>query len=608
MNAPVQSWPSRTHRATFVHTLHLLDLDQLQDWPEVTLQTFSAKASLQHRIRCVEWSLYRLFELYDGRATRDKLRPHFPPATALQSVNLRAALLRQLTELRKDGVLGHNAILRKTMLDECKGDKFEELLANFSIVVLKKTLYAKADAVHVIRDAGPAHRLPLIISYRKGIQRDFEKRKDVKVHATQQHRNLDAAIHAISDEAAKLENRQPPAVPENAVLLKRMVRENWIGDPAWVESLVYDVPPSRRTKQELPETDRWEENPSTLLTELDARIDKQSARVAKWQSYLKDLQKQKPKNPVMPLSEDQAQSKPGRFSRHQDLALHSRQAGNIEQRLDSQHASLLQTLDRELAPWLTIRQVSSKSISTALVSSSQPSTVMPNMSHAQPTQPEVYASGISSQETVFPEQDAEQTPITAERDRQLAVMASSRTQTSPDETPKPPLSLQERTRQSLAQFETPRPRANASKTVNRYHGEPGPTAAATSLKTHSDRTSLLERTRQSMSILANFLDEGYEPQSNPRSKRPTHARSQTTLHVPSQRRKLERAWSEESLASIATKDELDLNADYDTVFRSRPRLAMSPNLSPQRTDNDLWLESQLEEGMNRLTIESSPEY
>ena len=65
------AWPSRSHVSTFVRNLHLLDLDQLDDWPEVTIQSFGAKASLQHRIRCVEWSLYRLFELYDARATKD---------------------------------------------------------------------------------------------------------------------------------------------------------------------------------------------------------------------------------------------------------------------------------------------------------------------------------------------------------------------------------------------------------------------------------------------------------------------------------------------------------------------------------------------------------
>lgn len=65
------SWIGRNHISIFVHSLHFLDLDLLEDWPEVTIDTFDSKSDLQHRLRCVEWSLYRLFELYDRRSTKD---------------------------------------------------------------------------------------------------------------------------------------------------------------------------------------------------------------------------------------------------------------------------------------------------------------------------------------------------------------------------------------------------------------------------------------------------------------------------------------------------------------------------------------------------------
>ena len=60
-----------------------------------------------------------------------KLQPFFPPLEPLQSLNLRAALYRSLNELKKNGVLGRESVLRKTMLDECKGDKFYEILVMF---------------------------------------------------------------------------------------------------------------------------------------------------------------------------------------------------------------------------------------------------------------------------------------------------------------------------------------------------------------------------------------------------------------------------------------------------------------------------------------------
>ena len=64
---------SRGSIALFVKCLHLLDLDLLDDWPSINEETFSAKASsqsIQARLKGVEWSLYRLFELYDPLVTQ----------------------------------------------------------------------------------------------------------------------------------------------------------------------------------------------------------------------------------------------------------------------------------------------------------------------------------------------------------------------------------------------------------------------------------------------------------------------------------------------------------------------------------------------------------
>jgi hypothetical protein len=68
------AWTGPTSIVTFVRCLRLLDLDLLEDWPEITEDTFStapAKLNLQARIKCVEWSLYRLFELWSPSETRE---------------------------------------------------------------------------------------------------------------------------------------------------------------------------------------------------------------------------------------------------------------------------------------------------------------------------------------------------------------------------------------------------------------------------------------------------------------------------------------------------------------------------------------------------------
>lgn len=54
----------------FVTNLRLLDLDRYQDWPNITVQTFSSKnADQKQRIGGVEWALFRLFEIWDSVET-----------------------------------------------------------------------------------------------------------------------------------------------------------------------------------------------------------------------------------------------------------------------------------------------------------------------------------------------------------------------------------------------------------------------------------------------------------------------------------------------------------------------------------------------------------
>src|SRR5690242_9928153 len=69
-----------------------------------------------------------------------KLKPFFPPLDQVQSINLRAALLRSLELAKKSGALGRDAIVRKTMLDECRGERLEEVLSAFSSAVLKHVI------------------------------------------------------------------------------------------------------------------------------------------------------------------------------------------------------------------------------------------------------------------------------------------------------------------------------------------------------------------------------------------------------------------------------------------------------------------------------------
>lgn len=54
----------------FVTNLRLLDFDLRNDWPGITVQTFSGKnADQRQRIGGAEWALFRLFEIWDPNET-----------------------------------------------------------------------------------------------------------------------------------------------------------------------------------------------------------------------------------------------------------------------------------------------------------------------------------------------------------------------------------------------------------------------------------------------------------------------------------------------------------------------------------------------------------
>ena len=57
-----------------------------------------------------------------------------------QARELRAVALRWLEDLKKAGRLPAGVLLRKTLLDECAGARYEELLAALSTLVLREQI------------------------------------------------------------------------------------------------------------------------------------------------------------------------------------------------------------------------------------------------------------------------------------------------------------------------------------------------------------------------------------------------------------------------------------------------------------------------------------
>ncbi|EOA83995.1 uncharacterized protein SETTUDRAFT_118945, partial [Exserohilum turcica Et28A] len=303
----------------FVTNLRLLDFGQRQDWPDITVQTFSAKnADQRQRIAGTEWALFRLFEIWDPNETAQKLQPFFPPLEPLQSLNLRAALFRCLNDLKKNGVLGREAVLRKTMLDECKGDKFYEVMAIFSNAVLKKVLAARDGGA---RDAAVARRLatapilspdqqrsllPLAIAHKAALLNVLKKKEEKRRKYLEFEGLLDKKAEDINSRIRKCKDtpraKKPAVTQKEADVVKRQLKDNWIGNQKWLDVMLHgdgvqaeDAFLSSRFDKvwHMVENDRKLEDvaPETgLLENLQSRVREQQERLQKWKAFHDELQ------------------------------------------------------------------------------------------------------------------------------------------------------------------------------------------------------------------------------------------------------------------------------------------------------------------------------
>ncbi|KAL9058929.1 MAG: hypothetical protein Q9162_001486 [Coniocarpon cinnabarinum] len=122
--------------------LRLLELDTRPDWPALAKDTFLIKNEVRSktkaRFKRAEWLLYHLCNIWSPSKSEEYLEPYFPPLEPLQSIKLRSNAFILLEELKRNGILPRGCPLRKSLLDDCVGHKFEELLCSFSTVVLQK--------------------------------------------------------------------------------------------------------------------------------------------------------------------------------------------------------------------------------------------------------------------------------------------------------------------------------------------------------------------------------------------------------------------------------------------------------------------------------------
>ncbi|KAK4152140.1 HAUS augmin-like complex subunit 6 N-terminus-domain-containing protein [Chaetomidium leptoderma] len=317
---PTASPTAVSNLSLFLTNLRLLDLDRRPDWPDINALTFGTRDAAQgqkKRIQSVEWALYHLFRLWDPDEARHKLQPFFPPLDQVQSLNLRAALLRGLEQAKKNGVLGRDAVVRRTMLDECKGERLEEVLAVLSSAVLKKSVAerqlnggaghpALAQTLALENRGYSGERVELtalVLAHRVSLRRVLVEKNAARERFREFSDLLASKEEALAArreeaEAAKRNGQKQAVSDDQRREIWRTVRNNWTGNERWMEALMYGDSNSRKDGVLTTPYDRvWrrvqagrlaeleDTSAAGLLAQLDSRVRGQQARLEKWQGF-----------------------------------------------------------------------------------------------------------------------------------------------------------------------------------------------------------------------------------------------------------------------------------------------------------------------------------
>ncbi|KAI0436619.1 HAUS augmin-like complex subunit 6 N-terminus-domain-containing protein [Xylaria telfairii] len=321
INKPAQIPASTSNVLLFLTNSRLLDLDLESDWPDITPTTFSAKDAVggqKKRIQCVEWALYQLFSMWDHNDAQNKLRPFYPPADQVQSINLRAALVRSLEAAKKNGVLGRDVLIRKTMLDECKGERLEEVLAVFSSAVLKKLVAERSlnsgleyrptisETISLENWGYTGNRTELnglLLAHKVSLKSMLAK----KNAARQNYRNFEELL-AMKERGIARRREQAKSNAQDALMelsdtertgVRRILRNTWTGNEQWVDGLLGDSSSPKSGFLSTPFDEVWsgvkagnvtdlEEKTAGLLEQLEQRVHRQRSRLQKWEDFRKN--------------------------------------------------------------------------------------------------------------------------------------------------------------------------------------------------------------------------------------------------------------------------------------------------------------------------------
>ena len=200
------------------------------------------------------------------------------------------------------------------MLDECKGERLEEVLSVFSTAVLKRLV--QDDGGHEViaqqlalekfhYTSVPTEDMSvLLLAHQVSLRRILEKKQEAGGHYNVFARVLREKDEQLTRKKEELEkaieedkSTEFVSKAETQVLQDR-VRKNWYGSNEWLESVIHGDGPAEDGGLLFQPFDRVWKNVEAgdlkeiegkrrkgLLEQLDARVQEQNSRLEKWMSF-----------------------------------------------------------------------------------------------------------------------------------------------------------------------------------------------------------------------------------------------------------------------------------------------------------------------------------
>ena len=566
------------------------------------------------------------------------------------------------------------------MLDECKGEKLEELLVTFSNIILRKVLTEEDHGRHTIArrlvlttkmpKSDQNSLLPLALAHRASLTALLRRKEDLRAryHAFQEILDSRSKELRQREEHLKLaekEHQRPHISRDEIQKAKKKLSLHWHGDARWIDVLMEGE--QRQTKDTLydqPFEQTWKQvmngqvaaelslDQGGLQKDLEVRIANQKARLSKWKRFRDELALEIEVAGLNASPMKDSADKQGLgldFRAHKELTLNTDEctgqsvslledgASHLPQADD--YKALIESMQRELR---AVDQPKSKADTTAKGRSQKTSRfastghrtskidlpaqygftpavpkvrhrrkssqsnkndnnvsmseiqeeidqMSPNPTNVPPSPIEVPNGRLNDKQpsltahsflTRSPQaiQSADETSTTElDEDEALAAEIVSLTMNAAPSPVKSKSSLTERTRRSMALPSITEAKSLAPSSSSQ-HIFPGANRPNGPSKSDIDaRATLLERTRQSMSTLPT-----HEPRKSTHGKQLSKQFPTNQFETPQK----QSSRMEEIQESTPPEKLFSGDADYASIFKSRPKIAMSPTPSPMPGKNE----------------------